>query len=37
MSKAAALYQKYFPVYLVIKWLLIVAALAFVPKMIGGW
>ncbi len=35
MSKADALYRKYFPVYLVAKWMLIVLALALLPKMIG--
>jgi hypothetical protein len=37
MSKAAVLYRKYFPIYLVVKWLLIVLALALLPKMIGAF
>ena len=36
MSRAHVLYKKYFGVYLVVKWLLIVAALAFAPKIIGA-
>ena len=37
MSRARDLTKKYFGVYLVVKWLLIVAALAFAPKIIGAF
>lgn len=36
MKRAHALYKKYFGVYLVVKWMLIVAALAFAPKILGA-
>ncbi|CAN5253805.1 hypothetical protein BH10PSE10_BH10PSE10_07900 [soil metagenome] len=37
MSKASALYRKYFPIYLVTKWMLIVLALSLLPKLIGAF
>ena len=37
MNRAHALYKKYFGVYLVVKWMLIVAALAFAPKLLGAF
>ena len=37
MSRTHALYKKYFGVYLVVKWMLIVTALAFAPKIIGAF
>ncbi len=35
MNRAHAFYKKYFGVYLVVKWMLIVLALACAPKLLG--
>ncbi len=37
MNRAHALYKKYFPLYLVVKWMLIVLFLAFLPKLVGAF